>query len=84
MINNKYYLIISEGYEVSIIYLYKLKLISFIDIDIQEFIIKSNLAITFNNIFWNLNESKFQNKNIIKIHHHGNFEILHIIPILKY
>ena len=49
--NNKYYLIISEGYEVSIIYLNKLKLISFIDIDRQEFIIKSNLVITFNNIF---------------------------------
>ena len=61
-INNDYYLVISEGYEDSNIYLYKSKLISFTDIQVPQFIIKPNSTIIYNNIFCNLNESIFQIK----------------------
>ena len=63
IINNQYYLIISEEYQDNEIYLYKsTDLIGFTDIDVPEFIIKPNLTVTFNNILCNLDKSIIEMK----------------------
>ena len=63
IINQQYYLIISEEYQDNEIYLYKsTDLIGFTDIEVPEFIIKPNLTVTFHNIFCNLDKSIIEMK----------------------
>ena len=63
LINNRYYLIISEAYIDSNIYLYKSnELVSFTNIEVPEFIINPNKTITFKQINCNLDKSKIEIK----------------------
>ena len=63
IINNKYYIIISEGKEDSEIYLYKSNnLIGFTNVNVPQFIIKPNLTLTFHNVSCNLNGLKIEMK----------------------
>ena len=67
IINNEYYLIISEAYKDSDIYLYKSdNLIGFTNITVPEFIIKPNITITFKNIFCSLVESTIEIKKKVE------------------